>query len=407
MTPLPRIARALLASAAAALCLGQALAQPLSPDSKTYYVGGLAPLEEGSVPEGWPGGARDRERAGPGGEGEGSPSAAAEAPAVLDLSLWDDGFAFARLQLPTRRAVLYGSGWLKDGTELRLVFRPAAGVEDPWWAAELARRAAAGELADEPRAEPVAVLTAMRDYDWAGEGRTVEGVLRFATGEPLRLTVARLASAARWSFSQGRVYSTAVMPRFPGQDALNEWLQERALPAMQAFAVEGLVLDDAGELGWGWWREERIELTGAAGPYLSLLSTTDDYTGGAHPNSFHASYLVALAAAEVEALDLADLFAAPGWVDELSDLVLADLAEQGALWVTTGQVEALSQADLGVFTLDAQGVTFHFSPYLMGPYAQGTFRVTLPYESLEHLADPDGPLAAFARGDGPRAAAQR
>lgn len=370
MTTPHRHARAALLVALAALCLGSALAQPQAMPLKSYYVGALA--------------------SGPG-PGE---------PVLLDLTLWEDGFAFARLQLPRQRSMLYGTGRLKDGTELRIAFRRPSRDLDPWWAAEAARRAASGTTYGEDPGEPVAVLRAQRDYDWAAEGRTIVGVLRLASGEPLELTVARLAAAARWSYGYGRVSSVAELPRFPGWDELNGWLQERVLPALDGFATEGLELDDEGALGWGWWREERVDLAGVAGPFVSLLSTTDDYTGGAHPNSFHESLLLEVSG-DVVPLGLSDLFAGDGWLEELSALVLDDLASQGALWVTDGSVEALGETDLEVFTLDATGVTFHFSPYLMGPYVQGTFRVTVPYDAVEHLAAPDGPLASFARGDWP------
>lgn len=368
---LPRTARVALACVLA-LCLGLAAAQPPAPASKTYYVGSVT--SETGAPE----------------------------PALLDLGLWDGGFAFARLQLPRRQEVLYGSGTLSDATALRLAFRRAEPGEDSWWAAELARSAAAGE-SEAVANEKVGVLTAARDYDWDGEGRTIVGTLRLATGEPLGVSLARLASAARWTFEQGRVYSTTELPRFHGRAELTSFLEESTLPAQRSFARSGLELEEEGALGWGWWREERVEITGAAGPYLSLLSTVDDYTGGAHPNEYHASYLLSAAEGGVVELALTDVFAGQGWLEELSRLVLDDLARQEAMWVTTGEVAALGLEDLEVFTLDAAGLTFHFSPYLMGPYVQGTFRVTLPYEAIGHLAVAGGPLGAFARGAWPEA----
>src|SRR5690606_38818020 len=76
----------------------------------------------------------------------------------------------------------------------------------------------------------------------------------------------------------------------------------------------------------------------------------------------------------------------------------ADLGAQEAMWVVQGDVTSLTTDDLAAFTLDAAGLTFHFSPYAMGPYVQGSFRVTLPFEALAGLAADDGPVAAFARG---------
>ncbi|HLV12916.1 MAG TPA: DUF3298 domain-containing protein [Trueperaceae bacterium] len=371
MTQPPRPARRLgrlVTCLLAAAGLAAAWAQPIADATKTYYVGTLT-----------------------------SEAGAAE-PVLLDLSLYQDGFAFGRLQLAGRHEVLHGGGTLRDGTLLRLTLAPAPPGDDPWWAAELAHLAHRGEAEREGPGAVAAVLTAERDHDWADEGRTLVGTLRLASGEPLRLAATRLASAARWTFELGRVTSTAVLPRFHGQAAVNAWLEELALPPQQDFAAEGVGLLEEGSLGWAWWREERFELAGAAGPYLSLLATTDVYTGGAHPNAWHESHLVALEDGRVVTLGLEDLFAGEGWLDAVSELVLADLGAQEAMWVVQGDVTSLTTDDVAAFTLDAAGLTFHFSPYAMGPYVQGSFRVTLPFEALAGLAADDGPVAAFARG---------
>ena len=42
-------------------------------------------------------------------------------------------------------------------------------------------------------------------------------------------------------------------------------------------------------------------------------------------------------------------------------------------------------------------MTFGFEPYAVGPYAQGTFFVTVPFGVLEPVIDPVGPLKAFVK----------
>lgn len=366
MTNVAAVRNAVVACALA-VCLAAAGAQPPLTASKTYYTGSLT--RDGTTE-----------------------------PAALDLSLYDDGFAFGRLQLPGQQELLYGSGRLMDGSRLRMVFRQAEPGEDPWWAAEIAHLRAQGAADHVELGATVAVLAATREYEWYGEGGTLAGTLRYANGEPAEVELTRLATAARWSFENGRVSSTAILPRFPGQTALNERLYQYAVPAMTSFAEVGLSLDDSRSLGWAWWREERVELAGAADRFLSLLTTVDDYTGGAHPNSLIGSYLLEVGARGVTPLSLGDLFAGEGWIEEVSERVLDGLRRQEAMWVTEGEVTDLSDRDLAVFTLDVAGVTFHFSPYLMGPYVQGTFRVTLPYADIAHLFDRAGPLPHFESG---------
>jgi len=54
--------------------------------------------------------------------------------------------------------------------------------------------------------------------------------------------------------------------------------------------------------------------------------------------------------------------------------------------------------DLSSFTLSADGLTFYFAPYAMGPYVQGSFEAKLPYEVLLGLAPAGGALEAFGAG---------
>ncbi len=322
-------------------------------------------------------------------------------PVQVHLTLYEDGFAFARVQLPAQGIELLGPGRLKDGVDLRLRLWELQPGEDPWWAAELAHLAATSPDAapDTRLRDTAAVLMATRDVDFADEGRTLTGTFRWSTGEPSDLVVARVATSVRWEFEQGRISSTAVLPYFDTSPDLNRWLEADALPAWRSFVAEGRSLAEDGVIGWGWYREERLQVAGGAGDLLSILSTVDTYTGGAHPNAFHHSHLLRAGRDGVVDVQLADLFAGRSrWLPRLSDLVLDGLRRQQAAWVVDGQVASLTEDDLAVFTLTARGITFHFSPYLMGPYVQGTFRVTLPYYDVVDLAAADSPLLTFASG---------
>lgn len=370
--PTSTLARLLAFTAAMALASG-ALAQAAveRPAGPTWYAGTLSASE---------------------GESD---------PVQVQLTLYDDGFAFARVQLPAQGVELIGPGRLKDGADLRLRLWELQPGEDPWWAAELAHLAATSpDAAPEDRLrETVAVLMATRDVDFADEGRRLTGTFRWSTGEPSDLVVERVSTSVRWAFEQGRISSSAVLPYFDARPELNLWFEDNALPAWRSFVAEGRSLAAEGVIGWGWYREERLQIAGGAGDLVSVLSTVDTYTGGAHPNSFHQSYLLRSGGDGVVNVPLADLFGVRSrWLPRLSDLVLDGLRRQQAAWVVDGQVASLTEDDLAVFTLTARGITFHFSPYLMGPYVQGTFRVTLPYEDVMDLAAPDGPLTTFAAG---------
>lgn len=82
---------------------------------------------------------------------------------------------------------------------------------------------------------------------------------------------------------------------------------------------------------------------------------------------------------------------------ELSALCLEELEEQGAEWVTSGELDALDREALSAFSLSPAGVTFHFAPYLVGPYAQGTFEVLVPWRRMLDLMPASSPVRGAAR----------
>jgi len=79
----------------------------------------------------------------------------------------------------------------------------------------------------------------------------------------------------------------------------------------------------------------------------------------------------------------------------LEPFILTDLRKQDAQWVIDGSVNALSEQDLSVFNISPLGLQFEFEPYLMGPWAQGSFSVLVPYNSLLSLIDKASPLHRF------------
>ncbi len=222
--------------------------------------------------------------------------------------------------------------------------------------------------------------------------------LTLAGEPPVTGTLERVAQYAYASLSEGRIDASYAYPRFlQGPRALNELLERAAADRLASFVEEGrAIVDEGNGLGWGWTQEESVELMATAGPYMSLLTGFYYYLGGAHPNSHTESLLVEVEGDDVRVLALSELFAggAP-WLERMDELVLPDLAAQEASWVTSGEVTELTAQDLAAFTLGPDGLTFHFAPYHMGPYVQGAFRVTLPYEAVADLAAPDGALAAF------------
>lgn len=350
---------------------------------------------------------------------------------TVDLSVYSDGGAFARLWQTGLSTYLSGQGTMAEGELSLSFFLPRTLDALAWEAGAVLHDAAL--LAAEPDAEPpyagyvaapfgpaIAQLSGQATVAWDADfdpivatfGFTLESAgelpahgsgAALAPGTTHELTLERLALHSSTALTQGRIGARTSFPYFLRGEltAVNAYLESRqrlAADEFVAFARETLA---GGGGGWGMELDENAFVTGTADQFVSLLGYTYTYTGGAHGNTFADAYVLEVGEAGLKRWQTADLFAVDvDWAERVGPLVLERLAAQGAMWVTEGDVVEVTDRDLRVATLKPSGLTFHFDPYHMGPYAQGSFAVTLPYELVSELALPGGPLAAFARAFG-------
>lgn len=324
---------------------------------------------------------------------------------TLDLTLGPDGFAFARLNRPQAGETLdgVGSSDMESGA-LELSFHRPPRATSAASAVDYAYFAAMNPDQQEAEGGAAATLVGRRVVSWEDDGDTLEASVVFPGAEPRSGTLTRAAQYAFRQVVEGRIDASFAAPRFGGAWApLDEFLAGAGLGQLERFIREGRALvDDEGGLGWGWSRDEVVDQVGSAGPYRSLLASVYTYTGGAHPNTFSESYLARLEEdGTVTIVRLDELFQ-PGtaWLEQVSDRVLEELARQEAYAVTNGEIIELGLDDLATFTLGPAGLRFHFDPYEVGPYVQGPFAVTLPYEGLAALAAEGGALAEFMTPSG-------
>jgi hypothetical protein len=133
---------------------------------------------------------------------------------------------------------------------------------------------------------------------------------------------------------------------------------------------------------------------------VSLLVTSDEYTGGAHGNHFYGAWNYAMRGTAPDLLGLRDLFDSADSQAMLFPLVQADLRRQTKargveMWDT------FAQKDLAVYTLRPTGMSFYFAPYVVAPYVAGPFRVTIPYRSVVKEINWGGPLIIYLWMGGP------
>ncbi len=154
------------------------------------------------------------------------------------------------------------------------------------------------------------------------------------------------------------------------------------------FTQDAQELAARGELDYPYTYEGRLTPTRLTRSVLSLLEARYTYTGGAHPNTDYRSLIFRSVGECAARVTLPSLFrdGAPYRRVLLSE-VTRRLRARRAAWLADGTV-TLKERDLGVFTLSTRGLEVVFAPYAVGPYAQGTFFVTVPYDALTKLPKP-------------------
>ena len=114
------------------------------------------------------------------------------------------------------------------------------------------------------------------------------------------------------------------------------------------------------------------------------------YTGGAHGNWMYQTLTFLHDDTSANLLIIEQLFSYDNTAEEyISNMIISDLYEQEAYFVMEGMLTELSFSDLRAFTLSKTGITFLFSPYQVGSYAQGGFEVFIPYADVEEFIDPE------------------
>jgi hypothetical protein len=167
------------------------------------------------------------------------------------------------------------------------------------------------------------------------------------------------------------------------------------------------------------WREDKTAFPGgmpysyhlayrlraAAGKYVSVIIDESEYTGGAHPN--HGSTTLLWDRDKHERVDFRTLFKdpAPDSADmqKLSKLILDALAAEKKkrdvpfdlddMWFKDWKADFdnFGQPSLAPSTAagKSSGVTFHFSPYEAGAYAEGDYVAFVPASALLPLLTPE------------------
>lgn len=120
----------------------------------------------------------------------------------------------------------------------------------------------------------------------------------------------------------------------------------------------------------------------------SFYFTVSSYTGGAHGN--HAIVGMNFDLANDKSLELIDLFRSnSGYGQKLSEIATAALREKLGDDLFAEGVDS-NPENFSSFTIDEEGITFHFSPYQVAAYAYGHQQVKVEWGEVKDYLTPLG-----------------
>lgn len=188
-----------------------------------------------------------------------------------------------------------------------------------------------------------------------------------ASGKPVLRTLQEVLDAAMWAA--------------PREEALRDADSTFFEPDMPSFEFE---------------YHTDFSLCYFSGSLISGLNTVYWYTGGAHGMTEQMGSTFVMSGGKITLLTLDQVFrSGTGWEKKLSDLIVDDLKRQGAADVVNGEIKAIPKEDMRIFTVSPAGISFYFNPYEVSCYADGCFRVSVPWSELNGMVDTKGPAGSL------------
>jgi hypothetical protein len=137
----------------------------------------------------------------------------------------------------------------------------------------------------------------------------------------------------------------------------------------------------------GWFVDSVCDAALVSYEFVSVLCEDATYSGGAHEMAGASSYAWSIDAAGAHRVKIADVVGAAR-TSKLEEVLHGELKKRGAAFVVDGTVapKDLFYQDDGPFAVDRDGITFVFSPYVVGPWSDGEWRQHLDWATLRSIA---------------------
>jgi hypothetical protein len=192
-------------------------------------------------------------------------------------------------------------------------------------------------------------------------------------------------------------------PSFPGTnellDAISTFLNEEVRTNAAQFLSNGY------QMGWeglkarsttgmmNWESSANVSISWCSPQLVSLYQDCWTYTGGAHHNEAISVHNFISSSGKPKEISLDDLFLRRSdWQEKICAMCARELRLQQASDFTGDPPRQLKVNELSAFTLDDRGISFHFSPYEVGSFAEGSYDVFIAWDELRPLLDTGGPI---------------
>ena len=238
---------------------------------------------------------------------------------------------------------------------------------------------------------------------WAGQWRSADGRKSY----PLRFELVATTATSIENGPHESKCSTAY-PKFAGVGGqrfnalIAKGFRERFQNSCEEFEESYLEVEEALKKNpdaWGesykrWAFEDRATVRFFSPDLVSVRGHNYAYTGGAHGNYYDFPVNYWWHNGRAAQVKLADMFAPnKKWQSVVGAHIRRELRKCNASWPPDTDAKAVETA----FTFSPAGVEFHFPPYAVGSYAEGSFHVLVPFTVLRPVLRADGPLARWAK----------
>jgi len=278
---------------------------------------------------------------------------------------------------------LYFSGFLETGEQVNLYLRVNDRNISGWYrlSSERALRPVSGERSNGhnqwdlvekgPHLQTLSRLSGVFE-EGRFAGQWVSPVENLSFELQLRMEVAEMTLHRAEQIHIQVQYPYFIIP--DEKEALNQPFFIEAMEEMSSFYEW---MDSEYSFSSPFLNQVNVSAEYLGPQWISLIFESYQYTGGAHGNSYYRCRNLQKINGDWKELELQNILRNPARLEALQIRVMELLEEEGASWVDEHEP---GKSFLKHFTLTPLGISFFFQPYEVGAYAEGSYKVFIPWD---------------------------